>query len=217
MKDTLVIFDLDGTILDTLDDLADTMNYVLVQFGYPERTQEEIRRFVGNGIEKLIERAVPEKLEYERKMQMLDCFKAYYGIHCADKTKAYDGIKNVIEQLRSMGYKTAVVSNKADFAVQELCVQYFPGMFDAVVGERTGVKKKPAPDSVFEVMRSLEMDKNKTIYIGDSEVDLETAVNAGIPCIAVDWGFRDRNFLLERGAKRIVSKPEELLAEVIGE
>ena len=208
----LAIFDLDGTILNTLDDLACSTNYALACHEFPARTTEEVRRFVGNGIGKLIERAVPEGTEQSMVEKVLEDFKAHYKEHCADKTKPYDGIEEVILKLRQEGYLTAVVSNKADFAVQELCEQYFPGLFDYVVGEKEGIRRKPCPDSVLAVLDKLQIEKKDAIYIGDSDVDIQTAQNAGIDILSVEWGFRDREFLLSRGAVALVKNPEELLS-----
>lgn len=214
MKYKLAIFDLDGTILDTLEDLADSVNYALAKSGFPLRTIDEVRRFVGNGIRSLMERAVPQGTEIAAIDVVHRDFTAHYKVHCADKTRPYDGINELIMRLREAGCKTAVVSNKADYAVQELCVQYFPGMFDFVVGERAGIRKKPAPDSVNEVLSVLEMEKENSVYIGDSEVDLATARNACMSCIAVSWGFRTVDVLKENGAELIVSEPENI-AEII--
>ena len=210
MKYQLAIFDLDGTLLDTLEDLADSTNYIMRQFGYPERTLAEVRNFVGNGIRKLLERSAPKDTSSEEIDRMFEQFKAYYGEHCADKTKPYDGILELLEKLREQGVKLAVVSNKADYAVKALCEQYFSGFFDEAVGERTGVARKPAPDTVNEVLKNLQIDKSQAIYIGDSEVDVQTARNAELDCIAVDWGFRDMAVLKEAGAETIVSTPEKL-------
>lgn len=206
----VAVFDMDGTILDTLEDLKDSVNYALAECGYPQRTYDEVRGFVGNGIRKLIERAVPKGTESADIDRVHEVFTGYYKLHCADKTKAYDGIKPLIEKLRANGIKTAVVSNKADYGVQELCKQYFDGLFDYAVGEREGIRRKPAPDSVNEALRALGMDKSEAVYIGDSDVDFETAVNAGLPCISVLWGFRDEEFLREKGAKLFVHDPAEI-------
>lgn len=207
----LAIFDMDGTILDTLEDLKDSVNYALCECGYPERTYDEVRSFVGNGIRKLIERAVPDGTSLENIDNVHNAFTDYYKLHCADKTKAYDGIKPLISELRRNGIKTAVVSNKADYGVQELCREYFDGLFDYAVGEREGIRRKPAPDSVNEALKVLGFDKSEAVYIGDSDVDFETAENAGLPCISVLWGFRDEDFLRKIGAKTFVSKPSEIL------
>lgn len=206
----LVIFDLDGTILNTLDDLADSLNYALGKNGMQERTADEVRCFVGNGVQKLIERAVPEDTNEAQKQNVLACFKEHYKLHCADKTRPYDGVKEQILKLRQKGCKTAVVSNKSDFAVQSLCQDYFPELFDYVVGEREGIRRKPWPDSVFEVLEKLGIEKEEALYVGDSEVDIKTAQNAGIDLAAVSWGFRDKNFLKEQGAEKIITAPEEI-------
>ena len=158
MKYQLVIFDLDGTILNTLDDLADSINYALDVHGYPMRSMEEVRQFVGNGIRKLVERAVPQELALEAIDQVFDTFVSYYKEHSADKTKPYEGILESLDKIKASGRKMAVVSNKADDAVQVLCQQYFPGMFDFVIGERKDMPKKPAPDSVYKVMEALGYD-----------------------------------------------------------
>lgn len=213
MEYKLIIFDLDGTILNTLDDLADSLNYALQNNGMPKRSREEVRRFVGNGIQKLIERAVFEDTSEEDRKNVLECFKEHYKVHCADKTRPYDGIKEQIMMLRQSGCKTAVISNKADFAVQSLCQDYFPKLFDYVVGEREGIRRKPWPDSVLEVLEKLGIKKEEALYVGDSEVDIQTAQNAGIDFVAVSWGFRDENFLKEQGAQKIVAVPSELFVK----
>lgn len=206
----LAVFDMDGTILDTLEDLKDSTNFALEKCGYPMRSYDEVRRFVGNGIRKLIERAVPEGLTVEQIDRVHEVFTEHYKVHCADKTKAYDGIKPLLEKLRASGVKTAVVSNKADYGVQELCKEYFDGLFDYAVGEREGIRRKPAPDAVNEALRVLGIDKSEAVYIGDSDVDFETAKNAELPCISVLWGFRDEEFLREKGATLFVRDPAEI-------
>lgn len=206
----LAVFDMDGTILDTLEDLKDSTNFALEKCGYPTRSYDEVRRFVGNGIRKLIERAVPEGLTVEQIDRVHEVFTEHYKVHCADKTKAYDGIKLLLEKLRASGVKTAVVSNKADYGVQELCKEYFDGLFDYAVGEREGIRRKPAPDAVNEALRVLGIDKSEAVYIGDSDVDFETAKNAELPCISVLWGFRDEEFLREKGATLFVRDPAEI-------
>ena len=206
----LAIFDLDGTILDTLEDLADAMNYALGEHGYPGRTIEEVRRFVGNGIRKLIERAVQAGLAKEEIDRVHEAFSAYYQQHCADKTRPYEGVLPLLERLRAAGCLTAVVSNKADAAVQPLCRRYYNGLFDYAVGERTGIRRKPDPDSVQEVLRRLQVEAADAVYIGDSEVDIQTAKNAGLDSIIVTWGFRDRDYLESQGGRRFVDRPEEI-------
>ncbi len=216
MKYKLAIFDLDGTILNTLEDLADSTNHALKENGLPGRTVEQVRCFVGNGIGKLIERAVPESSDAALIRRVHEAFTAHYKVHCADKTRPYEGIVPLLRALRAAGLMTAVVSNKADYGVQALCEHYFPGLFDFAVGERTGIRRKPNPDSVLEVLTRLKTAKEEAVYIGDSDVDIETAKNAGIPCLSVTWGFRDREFLLRHGAVRLVERPEEIYGEICG-
>lgn len=216
MHKQLVIFDLDGTLLDTLDDLADAVNWALEQEQLPRRTREEVRAFVGNGIRNLIERAVPAGTEAAQTDRVFAGFKARYAGHCADKTRPYPGILELLARLRAEGIRTAVVSNKADFAVQTLCRDYFPGLVDCAVGERAGIPKKPAPDSVQEVLRALEIPREQAVYVGDSDVDVLTARNAGMDGILVLWGFRDRQTLERAGAKTFAATAEELCAALIG-
>ena len=205
-----VIFDMDGTILDTLDDLASSVNYALDANGLPKRTRDEVRRFVGNGAVKLIRRAVPEGTTDALFDKVFASYTAHYAVHCADATKPYDGILELLRSLRKAGIKTAVVSNKPDEAVGILAKRYFPDLFDAAVGTREGIKTKPAPDSVFEIIKTIGAGKKDCVYVGDSEVDIETAKNAGIPCISVSWGFKGSEFLAEHGAKKIVASAAEL-------
>lgn len=216
MRYMIAIFDLDGTILNTLEDLADSTNYALKTCGYPERTMDEVRQFVGNGIRKLMERAVPEGTPVEEIDRVHETFTAHYKVHCADKTRPYDGIMELLQNLKKDGCKLAVVSNKADYGVQELCKQYFDGIFDFAVGEREGIRKKPAPDSVNEVLKTLGCSRDRAVYIGDSDVDIQTAANAQMDHIIVEWGFRDVPFLIAKGAKVLVEKPEEILEIVEG-
>ena len=216
MKYMIAIFDLDGTILNTLEDLADSTNYALKTCGYPERTMDEVRQFVGNGIRKLMERAVPEGTPVEEIDRVHETFTAHYKVHCADKTRPYDRIMELLQNLKKDGCKLAVVSNKADYGVQELCKQYFDGIFDFAVGEREGIRKKPAPDSVNEVLKTLGCSRDRAVYIGDSDVDIQTAANAQMDHIIVEWGFRDVPFLIAKGAKVLVEKPEEILEIVEG-
>lgn len=210
MKYQLVIFDLDGTILNTLEDLTDSVNFALRKCGLPEHSIENVRQFVGNGIRKLMERAVPSGSDVQMIDKVHETFTAYYKEHCADKTRPYDGILETLLHLKELGYKLAVVSNKADYGVQELCKQYYDGIFDYAVGEREGIKKKPAPDSVNEVLDKMHVSRNQAVYVGDSEVDIETASNAQMDCIVVEWGFRKKEFLIERGAKVMVSEPSQI-------
>lgn len=207
-----VIFDLDGTLLDTLDDLANAVNASLVAHGFQTRTREEVCAFVGNGIRNLIERAIGEK-EHPKYEKTFAYFKEYYKEHCAEKTKPYDGIVALLKELKGRGVKLGVVSNKADFATKMLVKDYFLDLIDLALGENEaqGIKKKPAPDSVFAVMESLGATSETTVYIGDSDVDIQTAKNAGVACISCTWGFRDRAFLIENGAEILVDAPFEIL------
>lgn len=216
MKYQLAIFDLDGTLLNTLEDLADSTNYVLSLHGYPVRTLEEVRRFVGNGIRRLIEQAVPEDVDAEIVDKLFAEFIPHYQEHCADKTRPYDGVIELLQNLKRQGIKLAVVSNKADHAVKELCDNYFPNLLEVSVGERAEIRRKPAPDTVNEVLQLLQIEREQVVYIGDSDVDVQTAKNADMDCIAVDWGFRDKDCLQEAGAKVIVSTTKQVEDCVIG-
>lgn len=211
MKYDLIIFDMDGTILNTLEDLKNSLNYVLQQAGYQTRTLEEVRTFVGNGIRKTIERALPSDIEEEKVDELFSLFMDYYAIHNTDNTKPYNGVIELLKELKHLGYKTAVVSNKQNSAVKSLCKKFFTGLFDVEIGEKENIAKKPEPDEVNEVLKILNIDRTKSIYIGDSEVDIQTAQNSKMKSIIVDWGFRDRKFLYEHGAKVIVSNPSEIL------
>lgn len=213
----LAIFDFDGTVLNTLDDLHDSLNVILSQHDMPERTLEETRRFVGNGIRKLLARAVPEGTDENTIDTLFSEFLLYYEAHCAVKTAPYPGIVELLTNLRGVGMLTAVVSNKADPAVQILCRDYFAGLFDLAVGEKPGIARKPAPDMTAAVLRELNVAREDAVYIGDSDVDLETARNAGLPCIGVDWGFRGEKFLRAHGAEVVVFSPEELYTVLVGE
>ena len=205
-----VIFDLDGTLLDTLEDLADAVNYALREKGMPGRTLAEIRRFVGNGVRSLLELSVPEGTADPMLEEVLALFRSHYAVHCNDKTCAYEGVLPLLRELAAEGYALAIVSNKPDFAVKELAEIYFGGIIPVAIGEREGVTKKPAPDTVREALRELGMPAETAVYVGDSEVDIRTAENAGLPCITVLWGFRDEAFLREQGAVRFAGTPEEV-------
>lgn len=215
MKYKAVIFDMDGTILNTLEDLKNATNYSLRQFGMPKRSLEEVRMFVGNGIRKLVERAVPAGTPEEKIAQVFDVFLEYYEIHSADNTSPYPGILELVEKLKKSGIKTAVSTNKADVPAQELGREYFNGIFDLIVGQQDGLKVKPAPDSVNKILSILDIQKKDAIYIGDSDVDVQTAKNSGLDFIGVSWGFRGREFLEKNGAKNIVDNANEILDLVI--
>ncbi len=207
------IFDLDGTLLYTLEDLKDSVNFSLEKFGYPKRTLEEVRVFVGNGVRLLMERAIPNGTENKDFEDCLKCFKEHYAKNMYNKTKPFDGILDMLDELKIRGYKIGVVSNKFDLAVKELCKNYFNDKVELAIGESEaeGIRKKPYPDSVFKAMEILNCDKNKTFYLGDSEVDIETAQNSGLKCISVTWGYKDEQFLKAHGAKLIAHKPSDIL------
>lgn len=208
----IVIFDLDGTLLNTLDDLADSTNYALSKFGYPTRTIEEVRQFVGNGVAKLIERAIPDGKNNSNFEKCLSIFKENYAQNMYNKTAPYNGIIEMLSNLKSKGIKIAVVSNKFDLAVKELCKKYFEGFIDFAAGENEaqGIKKKPAPDTVISVLTEFNFAPEDAVYVGDSDVDIMTAKNSKMPCISVTWGFRDEKFLLENGATILINAPSEI-------
>ena len=205
------IFDLDGTLLNTLQDLAASTNYALRTAGMPEHSVEDVRKFVGNGVKKLMERAIPGGLENPKFDETYATFRKHYLEHSLDTTKPYDGIPEVLAELKRRGKKLAIVSNKFYAATQELAKHFFPETIQVAIGERENIRKKPAPDTVLEAMRQLGVGKQGTVYIGDSDVDIDTAKNVGVPCISVLWGFRDKDFLIEHGATHLIKKPEELL------
>lgn len=210
MKYTTIIFDLDGTLLNTLADLAAATNHALAEHKLPQRTTDEVRLFVGNGIRKLIERAVPADTPAKLHEEVFASFNRYYKQHCADSTRPYEGVPQLLQQLRAAGCRTAIVSNKADYGVQALAKQYFDGQLDAACGERAGIAKKPAPDMLLAIMRQLKAEPASTIYIGDSDTDLDTARNAGVPCIGACWGFRGRAFLEAHGAKLLAENVSDI-------
>lgn len=205
------IFDLDGTLLYTLDDLTNSVNHAMTEFGLPEHSTEDVRRMVGNGIKKLIERAIPNGKENQQYENIYSSFMEHYLKHNLDTTKPYDGIIETLDALKKRGKKMAVVSNKYYKATEELCRHFFRDYIDVAIGESEKVRKKPAPDSVFEAIKRLGVSKEHCVYVGDSEVDIETAKNSGLPCISVLWGFRDRDFLLKHGAQTFIENPEEIL------
>lgn len=213
MKYSTYIFDLDGTLLDTLADLAAAVNYALRQHGMPEHTIDDVRRFVGNGVRKLMERAIPDGEKNPDFEATFATFREYYMHHSLDNTRPYPGIIETLEALKAKGCRLAVVSNKMMAATQELCRHFFADTIEVAIGENeaAGIRKKPAPDTVFEALRQLGEEKDSAVYVGDSDVDLETANNSGLPCISVLWGFRDRDFLIQHGAKTFISAPSELL------
>ncbi len=211
MRYRLAIFDMDGTILYTLKDLMDSLNHSLICYGYPTRTAEAVRSFIGDGIRKLVERGLPPYVSEDQIDSAFDTFIDYYKEHCKDTTRPYDGIVELLYSLKNMGIKTAVVSNKADLSVRALTEQFFDGLFDYYVGEKVGTNKKPAPDMVNEVLKALDIPRENAVYIGDADTDILTARNAGMCCISVTWGYKDVDFLQKSGAQNLVHTPQELL------
>lgn len=206
-----VIFDLDGTLLNTLEDLTNSVNHVMKLYNYPIHTPDTIREMVGNGISVLIEKALPDGRLNPQFHSCLAEFQKHYKEHMQDKTAPFNGILSLLETLQTQGYHLAVVSNKFDAAVKALCKDYFADLIPIAIGESEHIAKKPAPDTVFEAMRLLEVVPDNCIYVGDSEVDIETAKNSGIPCICVSWGFRSKAFLQEHLPEFIVENTNELL------
>lgn len=210
----LIVFDLDGTLLDTLEDLCDAANYALRSENLPERSIDEVRSFVGNGIRLLVERAVPHGTPLAVTDRVFEVFKEYYSGRCTVKTAPYAGIDDVLRQLKAQGALLGVVSNKADAPVKAIIRHYFPSTFDSVVGERAGVRKKPAPDAVFETAKALGCPIDELVYVGDSDVDAQTAQNADCKCVLVSWGFRPRQLLESFSPFAVVDTPEQLLKEL---
>lgn len=210
-----VIFDLDGTLLNTLEDLTDSVNYALKLHGYPKRTIEEIRSFVGNGVARLMEFSIPDGRNNPLFEKCLEDFRSHYSGNMLNKTDAYKGIRELLAQLSEKNYKMAIVSNKFDKAVKGLNQVYFGQYIKVAIGESENVSKKPAPDTVFKALEELGSTADKAVYVGDSEVDVKTAKNSGTVCVGVTWGFRDRKLLEDKGADYIIDKPIELL-EIIG-
>ena len=198
---TGILFDLDGTLLDTLDDLTDAVNHSLNLLGYPPRSREEMRRFVGNGAARQLQQSVPEGQPWEKALEL---YLPYYRDHCRKKTAPYSGILEALEALRD--YPMAIVSNKPDAATKALCADFFPGIY--AMGQQEGIARKPAGDMVLRAMEEIGVDS--CVYVGDSEVDVETARNAGVPCLAVLWGFRDREELEQAGGTHFCAAPSEL-------
>ena len=207
----IVLFDMDGTILDTLQDLAGSVNWALRACGLPERSFGEVRLFLGSGIFNLIRRSVPEGTPKEKEDEVRTVYKTHYEQHCSDTTKPFDGIPRVMEELRRRGYKLACVSNKPDDDVARLAEQHFSGLLDDWSGPLPGMPIKPAPDLCDRILDRAGLTRAEAVYVGDTEVDIETARNAGMDCIVCAWGFRDEDLLKKNGAKTIIHRPEELL------
>ena len=213
------IFDLDGTALDTLEDLTQSVNYALRQFAMPERRKEEVRMMIGNGVRLLIERAVPDGTKDAVTIQVFKTFREHYLEHSLDNTRPYPGILELFAKLKHRGSKIAIVSNKLQPAVTDLVDRFFSDYVDVAIGERVGMRRKPAPDMVLEAMRQMGLKPlvqgvQEAVYVGDSDTDILTAQNSGLPCISVSWGFRDKEFLLSHGATTIVEVPDDILLEI---
>lgn len=206
----VLIFDLDGTLTDTLQDLANSTNYALRQMGWTERSIDEVRRFVGNGVRRLVERAVPNGTASDDVDRCFSVFQQHYLQHCQDSTCLYPGVADMLCEVHARGYRTAIVSNKLQAGVDELYETYFRDTVDVAIGQREGIPLKPAPDMVELALQLLGANKSQAVYVGDSEVDVQTARNAGLPCISVLWGFRDRDQLLAAGATQFISHPSQL-------
>ena len=209
-KDT-IIFDLDGTLLNSFEDLKVSVNYALYGFKYPKQTLEMVRNNVGNGVEKLIERSLPNGKENPNFEVCLSIFKEHYAKHMDVNTKPYPHILETLATLKSKGYKIAVVSNKFDAAVKPLCKKYFKTLIDVAIGQEKDTKKKPAPDTVYIALDELDSKAENSVFIGDSEVDIQTAQNANMDCISVSWGYKTKEFLEQNGASIIIDTPFELL------
>lgn len=216
MKYSLAVFDMDGTILNTIDDLGGCCNVILEKHGYPTHTIEEYKYFVGNGIPKLIERALPAGTVPEIHKKILAEYIEYYSLHSADKTAPYDGIVECIKKLRAAGVKVAVNTNKVQAAAEVLCKKYFPGCFDIIAGFKDGIPPKPAPDGINAILKSEKIERENACYIGDSDVDFLCGKNSGLDFVGVDWGFRGEKFLREHGAKTVVKTADELFNVLIG-
>lgn len=221
---TTIIFDLDGTLMNTLDDLHDSVSYALRQAGLAPNPKQDTRRYLGNGVRNLVNRSVEQACptaDEALKERVFETFRAYYVAHSMDKTAPYEGIPEMLKECKKRGFFTAIVSNKLDPAVKDLHKAFFADSIDVAIGETPTVKRKPAPDMVDEAIRQLSLlygrsiEKSECIYVGDSEVDLQTAKNSDLPCIAVSWGFRDRDYLVEQGAKTIIDCPDELFEHIL--
>lgn len=210
-----VIFDLDGTLLDTLEDLANSVNYALRQFGFPERTTDEVRHFIGNGVIKLMTRATPDGIDEETFEKCFECFRSHYLEHMYDNTKPYKDITQMLTLLKEKNIRTAVVSNKLHSGVTGLCDDFFKGQLTSAYGVNTEDERKPKPKNVFKALDDLGVSEEETVYVGDSEVDVETAKNAGLECIGVTWGFRSKEELIKNGADYIAESCKELLDMIL--
>lgn len=216
MKYKAALFDMDGTILDTLEDMHSSVNAAMRHFSLPEISIEDTRAFVGNGAARLIERAVPSNTSPALTAEVLEWYKRYYNDHSSIATAPYAGIPELLAALKAAGVSLAVVSNKPDQTVRELADAFFGGLFVSAVGESSAVRRKPAPDTVNAAVAAMGLEKGDCVYIGDSEVDIATAANAGLDCISVSWGFRSTEQLIEAGAQLIVGTTDELFGALLG-
>ena len=213
-KYDVILFDLDGTLLDSLEDMKDSVNYVMRRFGYPEHTLDEVRSYVGNGIRKLIERSLPGNAGSETVEKALEEYRRYYDTHCMVKTRPYPGILQLLGNLKDRGFLLAVVTNKNHEAADEMCSHYFPGIFSVVLGQRDSIPKKPDPAMISVAMKKLNAEGKNAVYIGDSEVDIMTAKNAGMDGIICLWGFREESFLRANGADVTVHSADQIASLV---
>ena len=213
MNKKIIIFDLDGTLLNTLEDLTCSINFMLSKFGYSQKNKEEIKNYVGNGVYKLIERAIPDGISNPNFDDCVKIFKNHYKNNMYNKTSAYAGIEAMLEKIKNKNILTAVASNKFDLAVKELCEKYFGNLIDYAIGEneKYGINKKPAPDMILKILDKYGINSANALYVGDSEVDIQTAKNCKIKCISVTWGFKTREFLTENGGENIIDNPDEIL------
>ena len=210
-----VLFDMDGTVLDTLDDLVDSVNHSLAEFSLPTVAPSVVRKNLGNGAEYLIRNCVPLGTPEDVCARVLSFYMPWYDAHCCIRTRPYEGIIDLMRTLKDRGFRLAIISNKPDTAVQELAAAFFPGLLDVAVGESPGIRRKPNPDSVLEAVSRMGLSVTDCVYVGDSEVDIITARNAEMSCISVSWGFRDEETLLSSGASILVKTPEELSERIL--
>lgn len=212
-KYTTIIFDLDGTLMNTLDDLTISTNHALSQMGFPTRTIDEVRQFLGNGVRTLIEMALPEKTTEDTIERTISCFLQHYTLHCKDHSRPYDGILELLSSLKKMGVKMAIVSNKPDVEVKKLNAEHFAEFIGVALGEneKSGIPRKPSPAMVYEAINQLGSEPEKCLYVGDSDVDILTARNAGIDCLSVTWGFKTAEFLSQFGATKMIDAPSQML------
>lgn len=211
------IFDLDGTLLNSIADLKDSVNYALAECGLPQRSMDEVRAFLGNGMLRLMRLSLPDGAGEDVAQRAIELFKRHYADHCMDQTRPYDGIGQALDKLKERGVEVAIVSNKPDFAVSKIAERFFSRWSSLSVGEREGIRRKPYPDSIFSAMKQMGTAVDNSVYVGDSEVDIEAAHNAGLPCISVTWGFRDPAFLIKSGATILCHSPKEMCGEILGD